>query len=79
MLKSSIESTTINTLRPRQSEHHFVDDIFTFIFLMKIVFWFKFNWSLFLRIQLTISQQSRFQLIFSHRTDNKPLSESVTV
>ena len=36
---------TINTLRSRQNGLYFADDIFKFIFLIKIVheFWFKFD------------------------------------
>ena len=47
----------INTLRPRQNGRHFADDIFKCIFLMKMFeFRLKFQWSLFLRVQLTVFQ-----------------------
>ena len=39
-----------NTLRPRQNGRHFADAIFKFEYRL------KFRWSLFLRVQLTISQ-----------------------
>ena len=43
---------------------------------MKLVFWFKFNWSLFLRIQLIISQQSRVQFMTCHyKTTNHCLNQ----
>ena len=46
-----------NTLRPRQSGHHFADVIFKRIFFNEN-FWIsiKFHWNLFLRVQLTIFQ-----------------------
>ena len=45
------------TLRPRQNGRRFADDTFKRIFLMKIVeFRLRFQWSLFLRVQLTIIQ-----------------------
>ena len=47
----------INTLRPRQDGRCFVDNIFKRIFLNeKYGFQLKFHWSLFLRVQLTISK-----------------------
>ena len=50
-------NVSINTLRPRQNGRHFADDIFKCIFLNENV-WIpiKISLSLFLRVQLTISQ-----------------------
>ena len=47
-----------NTLRPRQNGRHFPDDIFKSIFLNKNIseFWFRFHWSWFPTVQLTIFQ-----------------------
>ena len=45
----------INTLRPRQNERHFADDISSAFSWMKMFeFRLKFHLSLFLRVQLTI-------------------------
>ena len=60
---------------------HIIDTILYMTFScsfswMKIVFWFKFNWSLFLRIQLIISQQSRVQFMTCHyKTTNHCLNQ----
>ena len=44
-----------NTLRLRQNGRHFPDEILKCIFMNeKCLFWFKFHWNLFLRVQLTI-------------------------
>ena len=46
---------TANTLRPRQSCRNFADNIFKCHFSMNIfVFWLKFHWNLFWRIQFTM-------------------------
>ena len=43
-------------VHPKQQGRHFADDIFKRIFLnKKIEFWLKFQWSLFLGVQLTIT------------------------
>ena len=49
--------TCINSLRPRQNGRHFVEDIYGSSFLNENI-WIslKLHWSLFLRVQLTISQ-----------------------
>ena len=40
-----------------QNGHHFADDIFRYIFVNEsFVFWSRFHWTLFLRVQLTITQ-----------------------
>ena len=48
----------INSSPPGQDGCHFADDIFRCIFLNEtfFLFWLKFDWSLFLRAQLTITQ-----------------------
>ena len=47
----------INSLRPRRNRRHFVDDIFKWVFLIKMYeFRLGFHWSLFLRFELTIFQ-----------------------
>ena len=47
----------INTLRPRQNGRHFADDILNAFSWMKMFeYRLKFHWSLFLRVQSTISQ-----------------------
>ena len=48
----------VNSLRPRQNDRYFADDIFKCIFFsMKIYeFRLRFHWSLFLRFELTIFQ-----------------------
>ena len=47
----------VNTWRPEQNGCHFADNIFKCIILQeKFLFCFKFHWSLFLRVQLIISQ-----------------------
>ena len=43
----------VNTLRLKQYGHHFAD---AFSWKEMFVFWFKFHWSVFLNVQLTISQ-----------------------
>ena len=49
--------TAINTLRPGQNYCHFADESFKCICLNKNVrILIKYHWSLFLRVQLTISQ-----------------------
>ena len=47
-----IRARGLNTLRPRQNGRHFPDDIFKCIYLNEL----RFEWSLFLMVQLTISQ-----------------------
>ena len=48
----------LNSLRPRWNRCHFADDIFKYILVIKIYwFWLKFHWSLFTRVQLTIYQR----------------------
>ena len=50
------ETTILNTLRQRQNGRHFPDDIFKWIFLMKIYeFRLTYHWSLFQGVQLTMS------------------------
>ena len=47
----------VNSSLPGQNGRHFADDIFKCTFMNEnFVFWFEFHWSLFLRVQLTISQ-----------------------
>ena len=62
----------LDTLRPRQHGHHFAEDIFKWIFLMKMhEFSLRFHWNLFLRFKLTTFQhgldnglaQTRWQAI----------------
>ena len=55
---SGLNTTGVNTLRPRQNGGHFADDTFKRISLNEKMLEFrsKFHWSLFLRAQLTISQ-----------------------
>ena len=49
--------TEINSSPPGQNGSHFPANVFKCIFGMKtFVFWSEFHWSLFLRVQLTISQ-----------------------
>ena len=47
---------TINTMRPRQNGSHFPSNIFRCIFFQMFEFRFRFHWSLFLKVQLTIFQ-----------------------
>ena len=47
----------INSSLPEQNGHQFANDIFKCIFVKeKFVFWLKFHWSYFQRVQLTITQ-----------------------
>ena len=46
----------INNLRPEQNGRHFTNDTFHISWMKIIVFQFKFHWSLFLKVQLRISQ-----------------------
>ena len=49
--------TPINTLRPRRSERHLADDIWSAFSWMKMFeFRLEFHWSLFVRVKLTIFQ-----------------------
>ena len=51
------DGLALNTLRPRQNGRNFPDDIFKCLFWMKMYkFWFRFHWSLFPRVQLTMFQ-----------------------
>ena len=46
-----------NTLRPGQDGCHYADEIFKCILLIKcFVFWLKFHWNWFLKVQSTINQ-----------------------
>ena len=56
-ISSEIISLTVYTLRPKQHDRNFPDDIFKCIFLNDNV-WIslRFHWSLFPRVQLTIFQ-----------------------
>ena len=50
-------SPTLNSSLPGQNGRHFAKDIFRCIFVNeKFLFQLKFQWSLFLRVQLTITQ-----------------------
>ena len=71
--------TTINTLIPTHNGRRFADDIFNFIFLYENrLFWFKFHWSMFPRVQL--SQKAALVEIMPYRpTGDKPLSEAMMV
>ena len=55
----------VNTMRPRQNGRHFTDNLFKCIFMNE-----KVNWSLFLRLKLTI---------FHRWPGDKPLSEPMMV
>ena len=57
---------TTNTLRPRQNDRQFLDDI------LKCIYKFRFHWRLFPRVQLTIFQHW-------HWPGDKPLSETMMV
>ena len=47
----------LNSSPPGQNDRHFADNIFKCIFMNgKFIFWFDLHWSLFLSIQLTMSQ-----------------------
>ena len=51
------ELQVLNTWRPRQDGHLFADDIYKlFSRMQKNELWLIFHWSLFLRVQLTISK-----------------------
>ena len=57
VLKDITHLAFFNTLRTRQNGRHFTDDIFNAFSWMKMYdFRLRFHWSLFLRVQLTISQ-----------------------
>ena len=43
----------INTLKPRQNDRYLEDNILEIFLSIEIIFWFKFRWSLFLRVQFT--------------------------
>ena len=63
----------VNTLRPIKNGRYFADDTFKRIFLNEnVIFLSKFHWSLFLRVQLTIS-------IIGSENGDKPLSELMMV
>ena len=50
-------SISVTPSPPAQNGHHIVDNIFKWIFFnKKVPIWLKFHWSLFLRVQLTITQ-----------------------
>ena len=56
-LQADMIYSSFNTLRPRQNGSQFPDDIFKWIFLLKICeFWLRFHWILFPIVQLTIVQ-----------------------
>ena len=46
----------VNPSPPGQNCHHFADDSFRSIFVIYFVLWLKFNWILFLRAHLTVTQ-----------------------
>ena len=46
----------VNTLRSRKNGRQFADFSNAFYWMKMFVFWLKFHWSLFLRVQLTIYQ-----------------------
>ena len=48
----------LHTLKQRQNVHHIVESIFSnaFLWMKSFVFWFKFHWSFFIRVQLMIRQ-----------------------
>ena len=48
---------SIYTIRLQQKCCHFADDIFKWIFFSENVWWFRFQWNLFIMVQLTISQR----------------------
>ena len=68
-----------NTLRPRQDDHHFPDDILKSIFLNEIV-WISFTISLkcVQKVRI-INIPSYVQIMAGHRAGDKPLSELITV
>ena len=76
MVKQIFVSVQDNTSRPRQHGRHFVDDAFKRIFLneMKILeILLKFYRSLFLRIQLTISEHwFRLVSLLTHICGTRP-------
>ena len=55
----------VNSLRPGQNGRHFADNTDAFSWIEIFVFWLKFHWSLFLRLQLTITWHSINQSIKS--------------
>ena len=48
-LRTSVASCSSDTLRPQQNGGRFAENIFKYIFMIKELFWFKFNWIFFLR------------------------------
>ena len=64
-----------NTLRPRRICRHFADDILKCIFWKIYVFWLKFHWSLFLRVQLTIFQNWFRRWLDAHRATSHCLNQ----
>ena len=68
-----------NTLRPKRNVCHFTDSILKCVFLDKTYeFRLRHHWSLFIRIQLTITP-ALVQIMAWRRPGNKPLSETFVV
>ena len=64
------------TLRPKQNDRDFPEDIFRHIFLKeKIEFWFKFLRILFLRFQLAISQHWLREWLCTEQTTGHYLNQ----
>ena len=72
-IKSIWNLYDINLFTPEQNGHHFTDDSSKYISIKeKSVFWFKFHWSLFLRVPLANIGPDDGMV---PKTTDKPLSE----
>ena len=56
---NGVRHISLTALRHRQNGHHLADNIFKCVFLNNnccILFWFRFHWNLFLKVQFKINQ-----------------------